>query len=199
MKSLILLSLLFVFCLPETKVVPPLKIADIFGGVKKQIYQCVSTSSEASESLKQLAKKNLESKEHLPLNFQNAELTQEDREVIRKCKRDAFRATTRKPDNNVTPISLENLVHKKKFPIFKGNIPKPRKLEMLDEIKKLSAFKIQGIFTCLEEAQPAIKVIRDTVNLFKSRDYTGAIINVYDNFEALADGITVCINSIFPA
>ena len=198
MKALILISL-FVFCLQETKVVPPLPIADIFSGVKKQIYECVSSSSEASQKLKQQAKQNLESNSNLPLNFHNIELTQEDREVIRKCKRNAFRATTRKPDNNVTPISLENLVHKKKFPIFKGNIPKPRKLEMLDEIKKLSAFKIQGIFTCLEEAQPAIKVIRDTVNLFKSRDYTGAIINVYDNFEALADGITVCINSIFPA
>ena len=198
MKVLILISL-FVFCLQETKVVPPLPIADIFSGVKKQIYECVSSSSEASQKLKQQAKQNLESNSNLPLNFHNIELTQEDREVIRKCKRDAFRATTRKPDNNVTPISLENIVHKKKISVVKGSILKPRKLGMLDGVKRLGAFNVKGIFTCLEQAQPGIKVLRDTVNLWKSRDFTGAVINIYDNFQPLADGITVCINSIFPS
>jgi hypothetical protein len=198
MKALILISL-FVFCLQETKVVPPLPIADIFSGVKKQIYECVSSSSEASKKLKQQAKQNLESNSNLPLNFHNIELTQEDREVIRKCKRDAFRATTRKPDNNVTPISLENIVHKKKISVVKGSILKPRKLGMLDGVKRLGAFNVKGIFTCLEQAQPGIKVLRDTVNLWKSRDFTGAVINIYDNFQPLADGITVCINSIFPS
>ena len=135
MKALILISL-FVFCLQETKVVPPLPIADIFSGVKKQIYECVSSSSEASQKLKQQAKQNLESNSNLPLNFHNIELTQEDREVIRKCKRDAFRATTRKPDNNVTPISLENIVHKrKKITLVKGQIRKPRKLELMKKIR----------------------------------------------------------------
>ena len=198
MKALILISL-FVFCLQETKVVPPLPIADIFSGVKKQIYECVSSSSEASQKLKQQAKQNLESNSNLPLNFHNIELTQEDREVIRKCKRDAFRATTRKPDNNVTPISLENIVHKKKISVVKGSILKPRKLGMLDGVKRLGAFSVKGIFTCLEQAQPGIQVLRDTVNLWKSRDFTGAVINIYDNFQPLADGITVCINSIFPS
>ena len=198
MKVLILISL-FVFCLQETKVVPPLPIADIFSGVKKQIYECVSSSLEASQKLKQQAKQNLESNSNLPLNFHNIELTQEDREVIRKCKRDAFRATTRKPDNNVTPISLENIVHKKKISVVKGSILKPRKLGMLDGVKRLGAFNVKGIFTCLEQAQPGIKVLRDTVNLWKSRDFTGAVINIYDNFQPLADGITVCINSIFPS
>ena len=198
MKALILISL-FVFCLQETKVVPPLPIADIFSGVKKQIYECVSSSSEASQKLKQQAKQNLESNSNLPLNFHNIELTQEDREVIRKCKRDAFRATTRKPDNNVTPISLENIVHKKKISVVKGSILKPRKLGMLDGVKRLGAFNVKGIFTCLEQAQPGIKVLRDTVNLWKSRDFTGAVINIYDNFQPLVDGITVCINSIFPS
>ena len=198
MKALILISL-FVFCLQETKVVPPLPIADIFSGVKKQIYECVSSSSEASQKLKQQAKQNLESNSNLPLNFHNIELTQEDREVIRNCKRDAFRATTRKPDNNVTPISLENIVHKKKISVVKGSILKPRKLGMLDGVKRLGAFSVKGIFTCLEQAQPGIKVLRDTVNLWKSRDFTGAVINIYDNFQPLADGITVCINSIFPS
>ena len=198
MKSLILLSL-FILCFPETKVLPPHKIADIFGGVKKNIYECVSKSSEASESLKELAKKNLESNENLPLNFHSIDLTEKDREIIRNCKRDAFRTTTRKPDNNVTPISLENLVHRKKISLIKGSIKKPRKLGMIDEIQKLATFNIKGIFTCLEEAQPAIKVLRDTVNLWRSQDFTGAVVNIYDNFQILSEGLTVCINSIFPA
>ena len=197
MKTLILISL-FIFCVPETKVLPPLQIADIFSGVKKQIYECVSSSSEASQTLKQQAKQGLESNSNLPLNFHNIELTQEDREVIRKCKREAFRATTRKPDNNVTPISLENIVHKKKISLVKGSVLKPRKLGMLDGDIRLGAFSVKGIFTCLEEAQPAIKVLRDTVNLWRSQDFTGAVINIYDNFQPLADGFTVCINAIFP-
>ena len=195
MKPLILFSL-FILCLSETKVLPPRKIADIFSGVKKHIYECISTSPEASENLKQIAKKNLESNENLPLNFHNMDLTQEEREVIRNCKRDAFRTTTRRPDNNVTPISLENAVHKKKNKI---PVLKPRKLGMIDEIKKFGAFNIKGIFTCIEEAQPAIKVLRDSANLWKSQDFTGAVINIYDHFQDLSDGLTVCINAIFPA
>lgn len=197
MRSIILFSL-FILILSETKVLPPQKIADIFSGVKKFINECVASSTEVSSSLKQLAKKNLELNENLPLNFHDIELTQKDREVIRNCKRDAFRTTTRKPDNEVTPISLQNVVHKK-IALVKGSVKKPRKLGMLNEVKRLGAFNVKGIFTCLEEAQPAIKVIRNTVNLWKSKDFTGAIINVYDNFQDLTDGISFCINAIFPA
>ena len=100
MKSIFILFSLFALSLSNTKVLPPMKIADVFSSVKEKINQCISTSSEASESLKQLAQKNLETKEHLPLNFNSVDLTQEDREVIRKCRRDAFRATTRRPNNN---------------------------------------------------------------------------------------------------
>ena len=41
---------------------------------------------------------------YLPLNFNTIELTQEDRDIIRKCKRDAFKAPTKKPDNNASPL-----------------------------------------------------------------------------------------------
>ena len=205
MKSLILLSLI-VFCFSELKVLPPLKIADVFGGVKKQIYECISKSSEASETLKAEAKKSLETNERLNLYFQNIELTQEDREVIRNCKRDAFRAKTRKPDNNVTPISLENLVHRKKIQIVKGTPQPPRKLGIIDGIIdgiviNIGSFKISigGIFTCLEEAQPAISILRNTINLWRSQDFTGAVINVYDNFSPISEGFSVCIKSIFPS
>ena len=198
MKSIIIFSL-FILSLSNTKVTIPEKISDIFYGVKQKIYECVSTSSEASETLKQYAKKQLEENSHLSFNFNSIELTQEDREVIRKCKRDSFRTNTRRPDTKVTPISLENAVFKlKKVERKKDNIP-IRKLGMLDEVKRLGAFNIKGIFTCLEDAQPAIKVFRNTVYLWKSKDFTGAIINVYDNFQTLADGLTTCINAIFPA
>ena len=83
-----------------------------------------------------MVNKNLQSNENLPLNFHSIELTQEDREIIRKCKRDAFKAPTRKPDSNVTPISLENIVHKrKKITLVKGQIRKPRKLELMKKIR----------------------------------------------------------------
>ena len=113
MKSIIIFSL-FILSLSNTKVTIPEKISDIFYGVKQKIYECVSTSSEASETLKQYAKKQLEENSHLSFNFNSIELTQEDREVIRKCKRDSFRTNTRRPDTKVTPISLENVVFKLK-------------------------------------------------------------------------------------
>ena len=198
MKSLILFSL-FILCLSETKVTKPLKIGDVFSGVKKKIFECVSNSADASTNLKNLAKKNLESTENLSLNFKTIDLTHEDREVIRKCKREAFRATTRRPDNEVIPISLQNIVHKKKFPLIKETPTKLRNLGMIDQLPKFGAFNIKGIFTCIEEAQPAIKVLRDSANLWKSKDFTSAVINIYDNFKTLSDGVTVCINAIFPA
>ena len=198
MKSLILFSL-FILCLSETKVTKPLKIGDVFSGVKKKIFECVSNSADASTNLKNLAKKNLESTENLSLNFKSIELTQEDREVIRKCKRDAFKAQTRRPNNSVIPISLQNAVHKRKYPLIKANTNKLRNLGMIDQLPKFGAFNIKGIFTCIEEAQPAIKVLRDSANLWKSKDFTSAVINIYDNFKTITDGVTVCINSIFPA
>ena len=198
MKSLFILFSLFALSLSNTKVVPPMKLVDIFSGIKEKINQCISTSTEASESLKQLAQKNLEAKDNLPLNFNTIDLTNQDREIIRKCRRDAFRATTRRPNNQVTPISLENLVHKKKFNLIKNNFNQPRKLGIVNDIQRFTAFNISGIFTCIEEAQPAIKALRNTVNLWRNKDYTSSVINVYDNFKTIVDGFTVCINAIFP-
>ena len=194
MKSLIFISLI-ILSLSDTQVSKPV---DIFAKIKKNIYTCISTSKEVSETLKKITKEYLESNVNLPLNFHNVQLTQQDREIIRQCRRDAFKATTRKPLNDVVPISFENLV-KKKVAVIKGQRFKPRKLGMIEGIKRLTAFKIQGIFTCIEEAQPAIKVIRDSVNLWKSQDFTSSIINIYDNFQAISEGLTVCINAIFPA
>ena len=198
MKSLFILFSLFALSLSNTKVAPPMKLVDIFSGIKEKINQCISTSTEVSESLKQLAQKNLEAKDNLPLNFNTIDLTNQDREIIRKCRRDAFRATTRRPNNQVTPISLENLVHKKKFNLIKNNFNQPRKLGIVSDIQRFTAFNISGIFTCIEEAQPAIKALRNTVIFWRNKDYTSSVINVYDNFKTIVDGFTVCINAIFP-
>ena len=126
-----------VLCLSAPKTAKePKNASDIFANIKKAIYQCVSSSEGVSNQLKELVNKNLKSNENLPLNFNSIELTQEDREVIRNCKRDAFKAPTRKPDSNVTPISLENIVHKtKKVTLIKGQVNKPRKLELLEKIR----------------------------------------------------------------
>ena len=110
--------------------------SDIFVNIKKSIYQCISSSEEAAKPLKELVKKNLESNENLPLNFNTIELTQEDRDIIRKCKRDAFKAPTKKPDNNVTPISLENIAHKrKKLTLVKAIEKHFSKWELIEKIK----------------------------------------------------------------
>ena len=199
MKSILFLSLIVLCLSSPKKAKESFNTSDIFANIKKAIYQCVSSSEEASKQLKELVNKNLQSNENLPLNFHSIELTQEDREVIRKCKREAFRATTRRPDNEVIPISLQNIVHKKKFPLIKETPTKLRNLGMIDQLPKFGAFNIKGIFTCIEEAQPAIKVLRDSANLWKSKDFTSAVINIYDNFKTLSDGVTVCINAIFPA
>ena len=40
---------------------------------------------------------------------------------------------------------------------------------MISQIGKLGAFNIGGIFTYIENAQPAIKFIRDSINLIRSK------------------------------
>ena len=79
----------------------------------------------------------------------------------------------------------------KKYPI---NL---RKLSIINDIR-IGPINIGGIFPCIENAQPAIKVIRDTVNLFRNKDYTGAVINIYDNISSISEGLNYCINSILP-
>ena len=157
-------------------------------------YNCILKSEGASADLKELASNNLNSEESKPLLFHTIDLKNEDREIIRNCKKDAFR----KKNTNiggVTAIGLDQAVHSKKYVIKQSkNI---RKLSLINDIR-LGAFNIGGIFPCIENAQPAIKVIRDTVNLFRNKDYTGAIVNIYDNLTAITQGLTYCINAIFP-
>ena len=185
----ILLFCIIVYAISTTKSPISAEIADIYKGIKTKIYKCVLNSDKASSTLKELANKNLNLKEAKPLNFHSIDLNGEDRQIIRDCKRQAFiKKISSSGNGSITPLSIDNAVHKKQF----------RKLSSENEFGKLGAFNIGGIFSCIENAQPAIVVIRDSVNLIKSRDYTGAIINIYDNFSAISEGLTYCINSIFP-
>ncbi len=192
----VLFLFLIAYSLCSSRRQRPGQIADIYKGIKSKIYKCVSDSEKASAALKELATKNLNSGESQTLNFHSIELTKEDREVIRNCKKEAFKnRISRGKKGSVIPIGIENAVHKKKI----VEKPEPvRKLYELNQMGKLGAINIGGIFSCLENAQPAIKVIRDTINLIKSMDYTGALINLYDNFSAVSEGLGYCFNSIFP-
>ena len=199
MKYIFLLFLV-TYALCTTRREKPAQVADIYKGIKTKIYKCVANSEKASSALKELATKNLNAEESLPLGFHSIELTDDDRHIIRDCKREAFIKRVSKGANEVTPISLDQAVHSKKFVVSKSKKAKSlRKLSMLNEFGRLGAFDFKGIFPCIENAQPAITVIRDTVNLFRSKDYTGAIINIYDNFSTIAEGLTFCFNSIFPS
>ena len=194
MKYIILFALI-ACALSTTKKEPPAQVADIYKGIKSKIYKCVADSEKASAALKELANKNLNLQESQPLNFHSIELTNDDRHVIRECKREAFiKRISRNDQGAVTPIAIENAVHSKKFVKREA-----RKIRKLSETGALGAFSINGIFPCIENAQPGIKVIRDTVNLLKSKDYTGALLNVYDNFSAISEGLSYCFNSIFPS
>jgi len=172
------------------------QIADIFKGVKNKIYKCVANSGEASEQLKELALKNLNSDEEKPLNFHSIELSKEDIKIIRNCKKEAFRAKAVNGNSVITPISVGQAVHKnKKLFVESGQL---RKLSVL-EYGRLGSFNIRGIFPCIENGQPAIKIIRDSVNFWRNKDYTTAVINIYDNISVISQGFSYCINAIFPS
>ena len=91
MKSIILFFALFALAICTTRKEAPGVVADIYKGVKSKIYKCVYESENISSQLKELSNKNLNVDESLPLAFHTIELTKEDRQAIRKCKKEAFR------------------------------------------------------------------------------------------------------------
>ena len=193
MKSLIfLLSLAFI--LADVKKDPV--ISDIFKGIKTRIFTCIEKSEEASSKLKELAKTNLESDDAHFLSLKSIDLSDEDKQVLKTCRKNAFKRGSRPNNNGIFPIGIENAQFKQK--VYKESKP-IRKLSMFGQIKRFGAFNVGGIFPCIENAQPTIKIIRDSVNLIRSMDYTSAVINIYDNFSTISQGLSFCINSIFPA
>ncbi len=91
MKSIVLLFCLFALSICTSKREIPGEVADIYKGLKSKIYKCVYESENISPQLKELSNKNLNSDESLPFSFNTIELTKEDRQTIRKCKKEAFR------------------------------------------------------------------------------------------------------------
>ena len=91
MKSIIFLLCLITYSICTSKKETPGVVADIYKGLKSKIYKCVSESEGISTQLKELATKNLNADENLPLAFLSIELTKDDRKVIRNCKKEAFR------------------------------------------------------------------------------------------------------------
>ena len=197
MKSIIFLFVLIACALCETKKNPRIQISDIYKTFKTKIYKCILETEGVSAQLKELASKNLDSDETQLINFESISLSLEDRHIIRECKKKAFMKSNDSKNSAVVSLGVDNAVQRRKF-IFRGS-KKLRQLSMISQIGRLGAFNIGGIFTCIENAQPAIKVIRDSINLIKSMDYTSAIINIYDNLSDISNGISFCFNAIFPS
>ena len=147
----IFLHFLIVYTLCTTRREKPTEAADIYKGIKTKIYKCVLNSEKISTALKELAIKNLNREESLPLGFHSIELTDEDRHIIRDCKRDAFIKRVSKGSNQVTPISLDQTVHSKKFIVSEAKKSKKlRKLTMLKEVGRLGAFNIMEFSLALK-------------------------------------------------
>ena len=145
------------------------KNAETFQDIKEKINDCLLQNS-TSEKLIRYARK--------PGTIKGNELPTEDKKLLRNCAKEVLAKKQKNKDNK-----------------FDNIINQPRRLSMLSNF---SSFNILGIFTCIEYAQPAIKLIRGAINMLKSMDYTSAVISVYDNFSTIGDAFSFCYNAIFP-
>ena len=93
MKYIFLLCLI-AYTLCTSKMEKPGEVADIYKGLKSKIYKCVAESENISAGLKELATKNLNSDENLPLAFHYNDLTRDDKIAIRNCKKAAFKKSS---------------------------------------------------------------------------------------------------------
>ena len=197
MKSTIFFFALISYILCDSTKNPRVQISDIYKTIKTKIYKCILDTEGVSAQLKEFTTQNLNSNEIQSINFESIGLSLEDHHIIRECKKQAFRKKNDNKNSGVISLDVGNAVHRRKF-IFRDS-RKLRQLSMISQIGRLGAFNIGGIFTCIENAQPAIKVIRDSINLIKSMDYTSAIINIYDNLSDISNGLSFCFNAIFPS
>ena len=175
---LVMTLIVIVASAPEEKTETTSKQSDSFKEIRLKINECVLSSSP-SEDLTSYVKQ--------PGSIKRKDLSEEDRKILRNCAKKVLSIKQtksytvlpfKKPDNR--SINLTN---------------QPRKLSMLSG---LASFNIPGIFTCIEYAQPAIKLIRGAILMIKSMDYTSAVISVYDNFSTIGDAFSFCYNAIFP-
>ena len=154
------------------------KTPESFKAIREKINECVLKNSTTVNLTKYVKE---------PGSVQRKDLSADERKILRNCAKQViskkqtstYTVLPRKePDNRSINISNQ-----------------PRKLSMLSGF---SSFNILGIFTCIENNQPAIKLIRGAINMLKSMDYTSAVISIYDNFSTIGEAFSSCYNAIFP-
>ena len=198
MKRILLFLYLFTLYNSTPSVDKPTMVKDLFKGVKTRIYRCISKSENASDKLKELVEKNMNTKGSLPLNIGSTDLTQDDRSIILQCRREAFKKKNTNSNFGITPIGIEYAQPRFKNIKLKEKTTQLRRLSVIDEVKRLGKFNFLGIFDCIENSQPALILIRNALNLIRSLDFTTAIISIYDNFVVINDALVYCLNAIVP-
>ena len=110
---LYLALLSFAFCEPPQRS-KLIAVEDAFLTVKKQILECISKSETASPELKKYATDILASDLKESLNLQKFRENLTDKEIIRKCRRDAFiHDTARRPIHaEHQGIKVKRFLHK---------------------------------------------------------------------------------------
>ena len=134
--------------------------------------KCVLENEEASENIKEYAKKMMASTELTKIKMHDIEINQNDKNIMRKCW------------DNVKESSLISR-------------PRIRHLSEDNSIKEDNGFNPSGILPCIEHLQPSAKIIRTVISLIKSQDYFAAIQTIWDNIGVFTEAAKFCYNSIF--
>ena len=64
--------------------------------IRAKIIECISSSDGISETLKNHLETVKQNDQRIPLHFSKVELEQNDREIIKNCKREVFKARRKK-------------------------------------------------------------------------------------------------------
>ena len=105
-----LLSLSLCDAPPKNKIIA---IEDAFLTIKKNILECIKIDTNASAELKKYAADTLATDLKESLNLHKYRENATDKEVIRKCRREAFiKGTEKRPLTPVTPINNQRFLAK---------------------------------------------------------------------------------------
>ena len=97
MKYFILLLALFAIVLCDKKpVATAVPAEEAFVSIKKKLIDCLEQSEKASSTLKDYAKEVASKEYKEKLKFQDLNLEQSDKDVVRECRRKAFLFTRRR-------------------------------------------------------------------------------------------------------
>ena len=80
------------------------KTEPIRNEIREKMIECISLTEGISETLKNHLEDLKSKDERIPLHFSKVELTENDREIIKNCKREVFKAIRKKKEleDNVT-------------------------------------------------------------------------------------------------